>query len=85
MLVDYLDQGIATFRVADIPSAIVSDDGRRYGFGVEHRPVLDNYAHSEVHTYYGGERMDDVGKEPPRQVRKKFRDLLRQRIEILEL
>ena len=85
MLVSFPGQGIAAFRVEDIPAAITSDDGRRYDFGVEHRPVADNYAHSEVHTYHGGEKLDDVGREPPRQVRKKFRDLLRQKVEILEL
>ncbi len=85
MLIAYPDQGVAAFLVEDIPASILSDDGRRYGFGVEHQPVPDNYAHSEVHTYHSGERMDDVGKEPPRQVRKKFRDLLRQRIVILEI
>ena len=85
MLVSFPGQGIAAFRVEDIPAEIVSDDGRHYGFGVEHRPVPDNYAHSEVHTYHSGERLDDLGGEPPRQVRKKFRDLLRQKIVILEL
>jgi hypothetical protein len=85
MLVGYPGQGVVAFRVEDIPAAITSDDGRLYDFGVEHRPDTDNYAHSEVHTYHRGERLDDVGREPPRQVRKKFRDLLRQKIELLEL
>jgi hypothetical protein len=85
MLANYPSDGVAAFYVRDIPLAITSDDGRRYDFGVEHRPQTDNYAHSEVHTYHGGERMADIEKDPPRQVRKKFRDLLRRGIVIVNL
>src|SRR3954454_1871037 len=85
MLVEHPRAGIAAFCVKHIPAEITSDDGRRYEFGVEHRPEPENYSHSEVHTYYDGNRLDDLQKEPPRQVRKKFRDLLRQGIVILDL
>lgn len=64
---------------------VQSDQGDLYEFGVEHRPEVGHYAHSEVHAYNGGKRLDDLDKEPPRHVRKKFRDLLRQKMEILSL
>jgi len=72
---------VAAFRVGDIPPSVSSDSGESYQFGVEHEPTSDNYAHSEVHSYREGIKLRH---KPPRQVRKKFRDLLRRRIEILE-
>jgi hypothetical protein len=84
VLKDHPGMGIAAFRVGDIPSSIKGDGGELFEFGVEHRPEPGNYAHSEVHSFAGGVRLEDPSK-PPRHVRKKFRDLLRQRIQILEL
>jgi hypothetical protein len=70
--------GIASFRVVDIPERLVVDSSRGYEFGVEHVPETGNYAHSEVRSY-----SDGVMAEPPKSVRKRFRDLLRRRITIL--
>lgn len=85
MLEEYPGHGVAAFCVRDIPPALTSEDGRRFDFGVEYRPLFDNRAHSEVHSYVAGVRLKDEQRKPPRLIRKKFRDLLRQKIEILDL
>lgn len=75
---------VAAFRVGDIPNSLQSDGGESYQFGVEHEPLPDNYAHSEVNSYsHGGKLMGQ--QKPPKHVRKIFRHLLRQKIEILDL
>jgi hypothetical protein len=51
---------------------------------VEHLPVAGNYAHSEVYSSENDARLEGARK-PPSHIRKKFRDLLRQKIEILKL
>jgi hypothetical protein len=73
---------VAAFRVGDIPPSVSSDTGESYQFGVEHEPLADNFAHSEVNSYLAGAKLRH---KPPRPVRKKFRDLLRRKIEILEV
>lgn len=85
VLKGYPGQGLAEFRVGDIPSSIEANDGRLYEFGVEHRPLHNDRSHSEVHSYHNGARLQELDKEPPRHVRKKFRDLLRQKMKILPL
>jgi hypothetical protein len=71
--------GIAAFAVGDIPKTLQADSGQVYEFGVEHLPLPDNYAHSEVHSFLAGAKA-----LPPRIVRKRFRDLLRQRTVVLK-
>lgn len=73
---------VAAFQVGDIPSSVSGEGGESYQFGVEHEPLPGNYAHSEVNSYREGAKLRH---KPPRQVRKKFRDLLRRRIQILEI
>ncbi len=75
---------VAAWPVGEIPSVVVSDDGKEYHFGVEHVPETFNYSHSEVNTYVEGVKMN-TPQQPPRHVRKKFRNILRQRIEILDV
>lgn len=60
---------VFAFRVQDIPPSLDEGD-RAFTFRVEHVPEEDNYAHSEVRTYCGGERFS---KKPPKTVRAKFR------------
>jgi hypothetical protein len=74
---------VAAFMVGDIPVELKSDGGEVFNFGVEHTPEQDNYAHSDVNAYQEGMKLEST-KKPPRHVRKKFRDLLRQRIAILD-
>lgn len=66
--------GIAAFAVGDIPPIL--DD---FTFRAEHRPEPGNYAHTEVLSLQG-----EALAEPPRIVRKRFRDLLRQRMSVLK-
>lgn len=66
--------GIAAFAVGDIPPVL--DD---FAFRAEHRPEPDNYSHTEVLSLREGDLA-----EPPRILRKRFRDLLRQRIRVLK-
>ncbi len=71
--------GIAAFAVGDIPQKLDAEPGQVFEFGVEHVPLPDNYAHSEVHSYLAGTKA-----KPPRIVRKRFRDLLRRRTVVLK-
>lgn len=77
------DFAVAAFPVDAIPASVASDDGKVYSFGVEHEPIPSNYSHSEVNTYHEGIKLEKP-QQPPRHVRKKFRDLLRQKIKILD-
>jgi hypothetical protein len=74
---------VAAFPVEGIPQVLVSEDGREYQFGVEHEPIPSNYSHSEVNTYAEGRKLQKP-QQPPRLLKKKFRDLLRKSIQILE-
>ena len=72
------DYGIASFRVMDVPESLVHEQtGHQFDFRVEHVPEPDNYAHSEVRTYEGGQR---ARREPSKAVRLRFRAILQQRI-----
>lgn len=75
---DHPTFGIAAFAVGDIPPELEGEPGQAFRFGVEHAPLPDNYAHSEVHSYQNGAKA-----KPSRIVRKRFRDLLRQRATIM--
>lgn len=72
---------VFAFRVQDIPPSFDEGD-RSFNFRVEHVPKDDNYAHSEVRTYCGGER---ISKKPPKTVRTKFRLQLAKAMQVLEL
>jgi len=71
--------GIAAFAVGDIPEKLDAEPGQVFRFGVEHVPLAGNYAHSEAHSFLEG-----VKAEPPRIVRKRFRELLRRRTVVLK-
>ena len=68
--------------MADIPTMVTSETNTEYQFGVEHEPEVNNYSHSGVHTYDEGAKMKE---KPPKSVRKKFRDMLRRKIQLPEL
>jgi len=68
--------GLIWFHVEDIPPTLISDNGDRFDFGVEHRPEEDNPAHSEVLSYRDGIEASKL----PDGVKKKFRDALRLKI-----
>ena len=74
--------GIASFLVVDVPELLVSGDDVEYRFAVEHDPLDDNYAHSEVRTYRGRRRL--APKKAPKSVRTRFRLALAAKMKILE-
>jgi hypothetical protein len=84
---DYPDMGLAWFCVGDIPSSLVSGTGELFRFGVEHKPteadpvkaIRANPAHSEVLSYSNGGEASKL----PDGVKKKFRDALRLKAQIL--
>ena len=69
LLVDHPGFSILAFEVRDIPPKLGAD-AREFTFRVEHEPMEENYAHSEVRTYCDGER---ARKKPPKTIRAKFR------------
>jgi len=73
--------GIACFKVEDIPSDLSSEHGPCHQFLVEHVPEDDNYAHSEVRTYRGGERPSRVKSKT---MKTRFRNALFSKIKILK-
>lgn len=78
---DWPDWGIAAFRVADIPLSLESASGSRFDFRVEHVPLEENYAHSEIRTYKNGLYVENP--DPPQTIKKKFRQMLSDRSTIL--
>jgi hypothetical protein len=75
----YQDMGLAWFCVGHIPLPLESGSGELFGFGVEHKPIEGNPAHSEVLAYKDGVEVSKL----PDGVKKKFRDALRLKIQIL--
>ena len=55
--------GIARLRVGDIPQQMLQHGAIEFTFGVEHKPLLKNYPHSEVRAYERGRHVD--GKTVP--------------------
>ncbi len=61
--------GVAGFRVKDIPPDIMHLGIIQYTFQAEHRPLHNNYPHSEVRAYKDGTHIDlkhseDLDPEP---------------------
>ena len=56
LIPDWLDWGIAEFKVMEIPTPLRPDDpqGAQYEFKVSHEPEEENYSHSEIRTYKNG-------------------------------
>ncbi len=73
--------GIASFTVVDIPESFRSVENIEYRFSIEHDPLEDNYAHSEIRSYKDGQRL--APKKPPKSIRTRFRLALASRMDIL--
>lgn len=81
---NWIDWGIAEFKVSAIPSPLRSDDEkdeREFCFKAYHDPIdtthpayteqqFENYAHTEIRAFLEGEHFT---KDPPKSVKKKFR------------
>jgi len=70
----FFDWGIAQFTVGDVPDSLTSPGEIIYNFKVDHDPVEDNYAHSEIRTYK--EEIHKKDLDVNNTVKKKFRQIL---------
>lgn len=73
--------GIAAFTVEEVPRSLLSGGDIEYRFSVEHDPLDDDYAHSEVRSYKDGKRL--APKKSPKAVRTKFRLILASKMRVL--
>ncbi|MEQ9588030.1 MAG: hypothetical protein RJS97_08760 [Parvibaculaceae bacterium] len=55
---DFGGWGVFGFEVGHIPAEFVEDGVTKYTFGPKHRPLKNNYPHSEVRAYRDGEHID---------------------------
>jgi hypothetical protein len=73
--------GVAAFMVADVPPPLKSEGGPEFTYKVEHVPLENNYAHSEVRTYKDGVHSRKV--KMPETVKKRYRTLLMKGVRVL--
>lgn len=73
----FANWGVLSFRVEDLPRSF-PPEVPQYAFWPKHRPLEDNYAHSEVWC----DRIPETGEyvKPSSSIRKLFRALLSQRV-----
>lgn len=87
LLKNYLDWGIAAFKVEDIPDDTETeqnDDSHTvYSFKAVHCPEDFNYAHSEVHTERNGSYKENI-KIKSKIVKRYFKYTLSGRINIIK-
>ncbi len=74
LLPDHQNYGVLGFLVGSVPKELGEGDQHRQ-FVVEHHPVPNNYAHSEIRSY----QVNGVLKEPAKTLRTCFRDELRKK------
>ena len=74
---EFANWGVISFRVDDLPQSFPRETPQ-YKFWPVHRPLEDNYSHSEVWT----DRIPQTGQyvKPSSSVRKLFRAMLSQRV-----
>lgn len=58
----WIHWGVATIRVENVPSSLSTAGNVTYNFTVEHDPLDDNYGHSELRVYKGGQRETNSNK-----------------------
>ena len=80
LLPDHHNLRVISFLVGDIPAELIAEHNMQvFNFRPVHRPEDDNYSHSEISTFLDGEQ---ITNEPPRALRKKFRQLLAERCKL---
>jgi hypothetical protein len=74
---EFANWGVLSIRVEDLPPSFPVQDPQ-YSFWPKHRPLEDNYAHSEVWS----DRVPPTGEyvKPAPSIRKLFRTMLSQRV-----
>jgi hypothetical protein len=55
---DYEGWGVFGFEVQHIPAELLQDGVTKYTFGPRHRPLKNNYPHSEVWAFRDGRHID---------------------------
>jgi hypothetical protein len=81
LLPDWAGWGVAAFAVKDVPPSVASEGGPDVEFKVEHVPLEENYAHSEVRAYKLGKHSRDLGV--PKTVKSRFRQILSEKSRIV--
>jgi hypothetical protein len=78
----YSEYKVAQFRVDEIPSHVLKDDGQRVDFQIAHDPTQktgsqdDNYAHCEIRAFEGGLRRKNVASTAAKKYRMKLRNAM---------
>lgn len=81
LLPNYQDWGIAAFEVIDIPESQSTDTNTEYSWRVEHDPLDENYAHSEVRTFKNSVYTENL--KVPTTIKKEFRQILSDRARVI--
>ena len=77
----YLDWGVATYQVRQVPSPLLSGDQKRtFDIKVEHDPLEHNYPHCEIRAFEERSKTDSV----PKAVKKRFRQEMSERASVLK-
>ena len=75
--------GVAMFLVGHLPANVKASQGTNvFDFKPEHKPEERNYSHTEIVAYKNGVRPPNP--KPSAEVKKKYRQLLRDAMEILK-
>lgn len=83
----YANYGVARFSVGDVPVELISESGVCFHWRLNHRPLEENYSHSEVWSFKEGNHIpnnENPNAKLPSLIKKKFRQLLCERAEIIK-
>ena len=78
----FLRHSVAQFQVGQIPPQLRTGDDRTIDFRIEHDPTTqsattdENYAHSEVRAFDGGERKNRLSQFVAKHYRMKLRQVM---------
>ncbi len=75
--------GVFQFLVQNLPRELTfqqENQKRDFNFKVLHRPELENFYHSEIESFENGRNIE---KEPPKTIKKKFRNQLYEKTKII--
>jgi len=78
----YLKDEVAQFRVGDIPPMLLTGDNEKITFSIVHDPTgppeeqNENYAHSEIRAFIGGQRTKKISSKIKREYRQILTDAM---------
>jgi hypothetical protein len=73
---------VAQFRVRDIPPKLLTGENEEVNFSIVHDPTgppeeqYENYAHSEIRSYSGGQRTTKISPKVKREYRQILTDAM---------